>query len=68
LHRLDTEAQSRNAGIVPEIEHLSREKVALPRLDKVADGGIRKATVSIRSRNYTRRNRHLMMNRYERKS
>jgi hypothetical protein len=65
---VDTEDQSRNAGLVSEIDHFSREKVALPRLDKVADDGIRKAIASIRSRNYTRHNRHLMMNRYERKS
>jgi hypothetical protein len=62
------EAQYRNAVLVSEAEEAARERSALPRLEKVADDRIRKPTVGIRSRNYMRHNRHLMMNRCRRKS
>jgi hypothetical protein len=62
------ETQYRNAVLVSETEEISREKSTLPRLEKVADDGIRKLAARIRSRNYTRHNRHLMMNRCRRAS
>jgi hypothetical protein len=62
------EAQYRNAVLVSEAEELSSQKSTRLRLDKVGNDGISNPAVSIRSRNYTRHNRHLMMNRCKRKS